>query len=80
MVAPILLAPSSRLVDLVVLVAAEASCPNCQRAQMSSSLQVSVIKMQDTSKLVDMSSGVFCPLMPAAFQRPKFDAIHGLAH
>ncbi len=30
--------------------------------------------------LIDTSSGVFRPLVPAAFRRPIFEAIHGLAH
>jgi hypothetical protein len=30
--------------------------------------------------MVDTSSEVFRPLVPAAFRRPIFDAIHGLAH
>jgi transposase InsO family protein len=30
--------------------------------------------------MVDTSSGVFRPLVPEAFRRPIFDAVHGLAH
>jgi hypothetical protein len=30
--------------------------------------------------MVDTSSGLFRPLVPVAFRRPIFDAIHGLAH
>jgi transposase InsO family protein len=67
-------------VDLLALAAAQAQCPDCQRDPTSSSLQVSVIQLQVTSILVDTSSGVFRPLVPAAFRRPIFDAIHGLAH
>jgi transposase InsO family protein len=36
--------------------------------------------MQGIPILVDTSSGVFRPLVPAAFRRPIFEAIHGLAH
>jgi hypothetical protein len=67
-------------VDFLAFAAAQAQCPDCQRAPTSSSLQVSVVQLQGTPILVDMSSGVFRPLVPAAFRRPIFDAIHGLAH
>jgi transposase InsO family protein len=36
--------------------------------------------MQGVPILVDTSSGVFRPLVPAAFLCPIFEAIHGLAH
>jgi hypothetical protein len=36
--------------------------------------------MQGVPILIDTSSGVFRPLVPAAFRRPIFDAVHGLAH
>ncbi len=36
--------------------------------------------MQGVPILVDTSSGVFRPLVPAAFRHPIFEAIHGLAH
>jgi Integrase zinc binding domain len=38
------------------------------------------VKLEDTSILVDVSSGVFRPLVPASFRRPIFDAVHRLAH
>jgi hypothetical protein len=67
-------------VDLLALAAAQAQCPDCQRATTSSSLQVAVVQMQGSSIMVDTLSGVFRPLVPAAFRRPVFDAIHCLAH
>ncbi len=67
-------------VDLLALAAAQAQCPDCQKTPSSSSLQVSAVQLQGTSILVDTSSGVFRPLVPASFRRPIFDAIHGLAH
>jgi hypothetical protein len=36
--------------------------------------------MHGATILVDTSSGVFRPLVPAAFRRPIFDAVHNLAH
>jgi hypothetical protein len=36
--------------------------------------------MQGMPLLVDTSSGVFRPLVPAAFCRPIFDTVHNLAH
>jgi hypothetical protein len=67
-------------VDLMALAAAQAECPDCQRATTLSSLQVTVVQMQGTSIVVDTSSGIFSPLVPAAFRRPIFDVIHSLAH
>jgi hypothetical protein len=66
-------------VDMVTLATAQASCPDCQKAT-SSSLWVAVIQMQGVAIMVDTSSGIFRPLVPASFRRPIFDAIHSLAH
>jgi hypothetical protein len=38
------------------------------------------VQLEDTNILVDVSSGVFRPLVPAALRRPIFDAVHCLAH
>jgi hypothetical protein len=74
-----LLAPPPPLVDLKALAAVQASCSICQRAQMLSSLRVSLIRMPDSPKLVNTSSGIFRLLIPAAFWQPIFDTICGLA-
>ncbi len=66
--------------DLLALAAAQAQSPDCQKAPYSSSLQVSLVLLQGTPILVDTSSGVFRPLVPAAFRRTIFNAIHSLAH
>jgi hypothetical protein len=42
--------------------------------------RVTTIQMDNTSIIVDASSGIFRPLLPATFRRPVFDAIHSLAH
>jgi transposase InsO family protein len=67
-------------VDLAALAAAQQSCQDCQRAASSSVLRVTTIQMDNTSIMVDTSAGVFRPLVPAAFRRPIFEAIHCLAH
>jgi hypothetical protein len=72
--------PPASPVDLAALAAAQPTCPDCCRAPFSSSLRVTTIQMDNTSIMVDTSSGVFRPLVPAAFHRPIFDVIHGLAH
>ncbi len=53
---------------------------DCQQGASSSALRVTTIKMDNTSIMVDTSSGVFRPLIPAAFRCPIFDAIHSGAH
>jgi hypothetical protein len=72
--------PSSSPVDLVALAAAQPNCPDCQRDSSSPPLRVSAVSMHGAAILVDTSSGVFRPLVPAAFRRPIFDAVHNLAH
>jgi hypothetical protein len=72
--------PPASPVDLAALAAAQPTCPDCRRAPFSSLLRVTTIQMDNTSIMVDTSSGVFRPLVPAAFHRPIFDVIHGLAH
>ncbi len=67
-------------VDLAALAAAQPACPDCQRASSSSSLRVAEVSMNGLPILVDTSSGVFRPLVPASFRRPIFNTIHGLAH
>lgn len=67
-------------VDSAALAAAQSSCPNCQRTGSSSALRVSEVTKQGSPILVYSSSGVFRPLIPAAFCRPIFDAVHSLAH
>ncbi len=64
----------------VDLAAAQAACPDCQRASSSPALRVSEVTLHGSPLLVDTSSGVFRPLVPAAFCQPIFDAIHNLAH
>jgi hypothetical protein len=78
-VATNLLAPTSPPVDLKALAAVQASCSDCQHAQMLASLQVSLIRMPDTPILVNTFSGVFRLVIPATFWQPIFDTIRGLA-
>jgi hypothetical protein len=72
--------PASSPVDLGALAAAQPACPDCQRARSSPALRVSEISLHGLPILVDTSSGVFRPLVPAVFWRPIFDAVHSLAH
>jgi Integrase zinc binding domain len=71
---------SSPPVNVQELAAAQANCPDCKRAASSPVLRVLSVKLEDTNILVDVSSGVFRPLVPASFRRPIFDAVHSLAH
>ncbi len=61
--------------------AAQAASPDCQRASLSSALRVSEVTLQGLPLLdMDTSSGVFRPLIPAAFRQPIFDTVHNLVH
>ncbi len=59
--------PSPSPVDLGALAAAQPACPDCQRAKSSPALRVSKISLNGSPILVDTSSGVFRPLVPAAY-------------
>jgi RNase H-like domain found in reverse transcriptase/Integrase zinc binding domain len=65
-------------VDVRDVAAAQAGCPDCQRAKASPSFRV--VKVEVDGQLVDISSGVMRPLVPQQFCRRIFDAVHGLAH
>jgi Integrase zinc binding domain len=43
-------------------------------------LRVLAVKLEKRTLLVDASSGVLRPLVPAAHREAIFNAIHGLAH
>jgi hypothetical protein len=73
-------AATSPPVDLAALAAAQPGCPDCERAASSPALRVIKVRMRDSDILVDTSSGVLRPLVPAAFRRPIFDVVHNLAH
>jgi cleavage and polyadenylation specificity factor subunit 1 len=67
-------------VNIKELAAAQSGCPDCQHASASSTLRVMKVKLDDTFILVDVSSGVFRPLVPEHFRRRIFTAVHSLAH
>jgi hypothetical protein len=67
-------------VDLAALAAAQAGCADCARAATSQALRVITVTVGDSEMLVDTSSGVLRPVVPTAFRRQIFNAIHGLAH
>jgi hypothetical protein len=59
---------------------AQQGCPDCARAVDSAALKVIKVKLDDSHVLVDVSSGVMRPLVPAHFRRQIFNAVHELAH
>jgi Integrase zinc binding domain len=72
-------------VDLNQLAAAQASCLDCHKGKTSAALHVMEVTLPTgtgggVAILVDTSSGVLRPLVPAQFRREIFAAIHGLAH
>jgi Integrase zinc binding domain len=46
----------------------------------SLALRVESVSLNGQQVLVDLSSGVMRPLVPAAYRRVIFDSVHGLAH
>jgi Integrase zinc binding domain len=67
-------------VDLAALAVAQSNCPDCKRGVSSASLRVVSVQLESSHILVDVSSGVMRPLVPAAFRRQIFNAVHSLAH
>jgi cleavage and polyadenylation specificity factor subunit 1 len=59
---------------------AQPGCPDCARAVNSAALKVIKVTLDDSHVLVDVSSGVMRPLVPAPFRRRIFNAVHELAH
>jgi hypothetical protein len=69
--------PSSQpLLDIQLIAAAQAKCPDCQQALHSTVLKVVQAALEVQQVLVDISSGVMWPLVPAQFCRAVFAAVH----
>jgi cleavage and polyadenylation specificity factor subunit 1 len=67
-------------VDIQDIAAAQPGDADCQRALSSPALRVLRVQLQQSSVLVDVSSGVMRPLVPATHRQAIFSAVHGLAH
>jgi cleavage and polyadenylation specificity factor subunit 1 len=66
--------------DIHEIAAAQPGCHDCQRARTSAALRVISVQMEGAAVLVDVSSGVMRPLVPAQLRRAVFSAVHSLAH
>jgi hypothetical protein len=66
--------------DIKCIAEAQKCCPDCQRAASSPSLKVISVQLDNTPVLLDVSSGVMRPVVPAPFHRQIFDHLHSLAH
>jgi Integrase zinc binding domain/Integrase core domain len=73
-------APPASPVLVSEIAAAQPFCADCVNAPQSSVLRVQKMVVDGQELLVDTSSGVIRPLIPAVLQRRVFDAVHGLAH
>jgi Integrase zinc binding domain len=73
--------PAGQLpLDIQLIAAAQANCPDCQQAVQSPVLKVVKVSLEGQQVLVDVSSGVMWPLVPAQFRRAIFKAVHNLSH
>jgi Integrase zinc binding domain/RNase H-like domain found in reverse transcriptase len=73
-------APPAPPVTVAEIAAAQPSCADCASAPQSSVLRVQRMVVDGQELLVDTSSGVIRPLIPAVLRRRLFDAVHGLVH
>jgi hypothetical protein len=67
-------------VSISEIAAAQPACADYAYDHTSSVLRVQKLTVDGQELLVDTSSGVLRPLIPAALRRRVFDAVHGLAH
>jgi hypothetical protein len=74
------LAAAATIVDLELIAAAQVSCSDCQRGKTSPALRVLEMQLGSQKLLVDASSGVLRPLVPAPYRRVIFEAVHNVAH
>jgi hypothetical protein len=58
--------------DIHEIAAAQPGCQDCQRARSSAALRVISVQMEGAAVLVDVSSGVMRPLVPAQLHRAVF--------
>ncbi|CAH8639289.1 unnamed protein product [Schistosoma guineensis] len=70
------------VLDLPAMAAAQANDPSCTKAPHSTSLQYQEVPLATTSGtiLCDTSTGLPRPIVPSAYRRLVFDALHGLSH
>ncbi|CAH8648714.1 unnamed protein product [Schistosoma haematobium] len=70
------------VLDLPAMAAAQANDPSCTKAPRSTSLQYQEVPLATTSGtiLCDTSTGLPRPIVPSAYRRLVFDALHGLSH
>jgi Integrase zinc binding domain len=66
--------------DVREIAAAQLACQDCLRARSSAALRVVEVQLEGVPVLVDVSSGVMRPLVPAVHRHAVFSAVHGLAH
>ncbi len=59
---------------------AQGCCPAVTKAVSSPSLRIKRVNIAGAEVICDASSGAARPVVPAAFQRTVFAAVHGLAH
>ncbi|CAH8467182.1 unnamed protein product [Schistosoma bovis] len=70
------------VLDLPAMAAAQANDPSCTEAPHSTSLQYQEVPLATTSGtiLCDTSTGLPRLIVPSAYRRLVFDALHGLSH
>jgi transposase InsO family protein len=66
--------------DVREIATAQTACQDCLRAQSSAALRVVTVQLEGVPVLVDVSSRVMRPLVPASHRRAVFSAVHELAH
>jgi Integrase zinc binding domain len=60
--------------------AAQPNCPDCSKSPSSQALRVITVQLDGFPVLVDVSSGMMRPLVPAPLRRGIFNSIHSLSH
>jgi hypothetical protein len=71
---------SAEVVDFTAIAAAQPSCPDVAAMRQSLSLSISSRDYRGTQLLGDVSTGTFCPLVPAAFRAAVVRSLHNVHH
>jgi hypothetical protein len=67
-------------VDILVMAAAQRSCPELAKMMNSTTLQITTQAVGDDSLLGDVSTGVFRPLVPIQHREAVLQSLHSIHH
>jgi hypothetical protein len=67
-------------IDFSAMAAAQRACPEVAEMMNSTTLQITTQAVGDETLLGDVSTGVFCPLVPIQHREAVFKSLHAIHH